>query len=345
MKKSRQNLLIILGALFIAQCIIIILINLFSAQNIKSRNIQQYLLKKYRSENVASIKIEDPNSSFTVKRKGESDWQILYDKHTLPADYEQITAYLKLLGDITKGIVVSSGKEDTALESYGFGSSSKLVLTVTMKNGKKHTIHVGNPGSTRGSSFIRYNNDKKVREVKSYISTQTSNQYIVWSKKKIFNTQIQGKDVKSVRLVPGNDPGLLSAAYTIQQLPSSLEEEDKSKTVFQTIPAPEAGELNYVELNSMVYNIIRLTIDEYKLEGDVAGKDKAAEIIVTLSSGKELEIDFYTADENDPGDYVVKVSGESHLYLVSRETAAGIIMDMDKLVVNLDQPVVDQSGN
>lgn len=329
-KLSRLNLIIILAAVFVLQVLIIILLNVFSSQNIKNRKITQYLLKDYKSEEVNSIKVEDANDSFTVEKTNDFVWQVLYKEHKLPADEVHVKEYLDLLKDMTKGVVVSSGTNGEDLEAYGFGSSSKLIVTVKMQNGKEHTISVGNPGSGRGTSNIRYNNDKKIREIKSYISTQTSNQYISWAKKIIFSTDIQGKDIKTCEFIPGNDPELLNSAYTIRKLSSGEGEEEK--TVFETIPAPD-GELDYTILNTLIYNIIRLSIDEYKLEGSVAGQDKAASVKLTLMSGKEYTIDFYQAEENDPGDYSIKVSGEKFIYLLSKESARGLVMHLDSLVV------------
>lgn len=333
MNKSRQNLIIVLAVIFAVQALIIVLLGIFSSQNMKNRNVKQYLLKNFRSENVAAIKIEDPNHSFTVEKNGDSQWQVLYNGFTLPADTLQVRDYLGLLQDMTKGVVVSSGNSDEDLETYGFNQSSKLVVTITMKNGKKHTINVGNPGSGRGSSYIQYNKEKKIREIKSYISTQTSNQYITWSKKRILGTDIQGKDVKTVELIPGNDWELLESRYTIRQLPSTSSGQEETKTVFETIPAPETGELNYDTMNTMVYNIIRFSVDDYKFNGDTAGKEKAASIKLSLMSGQVHEIDFYRADESDPGDYIMKVSGEKFLYLVSEGTVRGMIMNLDSLVI------------
>jgi hypothetical protein len=310
MKIEKNKIIIYLCILLCAQIVIFALINIFSSQNLKSQEIGKLLLSGLKKDNIVSLEIKDSIGAFSIEKKDNS-WVIISEKNSLPGDKEKIDAYIDQLVKTTAGVVVYNGSDASSDKTFGFGEKNNQVLTVKTKT-KSYTINIGNPGSKRSSSYVKFNNEKKVREVPSNISSSTSNSPGMWAVKNIFSS-VKFEDVISCEVVSKFD--WFKGNYKI----TSNGMTDKNLKL--TIEPAVNKELQEYALENFIRGILGLSISEYKLNGGVEGKEAIGTLKLLLKDKKEVAVEVYKADNTDPGAFIIKSSLSNYLYLISEDMA------------------------
>ena len=320
MKIEKNKIIIYLGILLAAQILVYVMINIFSSQNLKNQAITKPLLNGLKKDNVVSLEIKDKESDFTIKKK-DSDWIITVDGMDLPGDKDTIESYIDDLVKMPSGIVVYNGSDASSDSAFGFDEKSDQILTVKTKN-KSYALNIGSPGSKRTSSYIKYNNEKKVREVASNISSSTSNTASMWAVKNIFSS-IEFKDVKSLTITSKFD--WFNGSYKITS--NGLD----GKELKLTIEPALAGTHNDFSLENEIRALLNVTVSDYKLKGSVDGKEIMGSFVLA-TAGKTISADVYSSDENDPGDYILKSSDSKYLYLITEEIAKMIFKNTNEFL-------------
>ena len=170
---KRKNIIIFLGSLFIFQILLYIILNFFSSQNIKSRTIEKKLISSIKKENIVSLEISDYKDSFLIEKRND-EWFVKMGDKYIPGDTTKIYSYINILLELTQGVIRDNGMGADSDKTYGFDKESYQKLIFKTNKSKVYTIYIGKTGQQRGTSYIRFNNEKKIREVKSIIATQTS---------------------------------------------------------------------------------------------------------------------------------------------------------------------------
>ncbi|MCK4798567.1 MAG: DUF4340 domain-containing protein [Spirochaetes bacterium] len=309
MRLDRKNIIIGLAALLGIQIILVLFLNFFSSQNIKSRYFEKELVKKFNKDAVISFEISDYQDTFSIDKK-EDNWFIKVKENDLPGDITKIKSYLDILQNLTRGVIVDKGHDISNETHFGFDQKSYQKIHVKTTNKKDFILYLGKTGSKRGTSYIRLNDEKKVREVKSFIASETSNQPIKWAKRNIFDNIAQ-EDVEKCEI--NSSMEWFKGGYTIKY----KDQEDDKKEDFVLDPPIENKELKQYVLQNIIKNFLNLTIDDYKLNRDVYQKKSMASIKLILKNNKSFMLDLYRADEDDIGDYIIDVDFNDYLYLVN----------------------------
>lgn len=326
MQLDKKNILIGLCGFLALQILVLIFLNVFSYQNVKLDKINKPLISGLSKDNITSFEIKDNLDSFIITKK-DGKWMVSTENTFIPGNSIKINDYVDALSKINQGLVIDKGNDTSSDKVYGFEQKQMQKVIVKTNNKKDFTISVGSTGSKRGSSYIKFNDEKKIREISSSISSQTNNQPIDWAEKNIFD-KLTENDIMSVDVVSNFDwyKGTYQISFKEQK-----DEKDKNKTGIFTIT--DAKE-NYddVLIGEVIKNIVSLNASEYKLNGSVQGREKSGNIKVTLKSGKSYLLDFYKADKDDVGNFIIDVDYNEYLYLIHEDVAKRFFKDLKELV-------------
>ncbi|HOV12852.1 MAG TPA: DUF4340 domain-containing protein [Spirochaetota bacterium] len=324
MKLDKKNILIGLAGILLVQVLILVLLNIFSFQNIKLDQIEKPLVNGVSKENIVSFEIKDKLDSFVILKK-DGKWMVNTENAFIPGNSTKITEYLNVLSKLSSGIIIDKGGDTSSDKVFGFEQKQFQKVIVKTNNKKDFTIAVGSTGSKRGTSYIRLNDEKKVREISSTISSQTNNQPIDWAEKNIFD-KVTENDVMSVEISSKFD--WYKGDY---KLTSKEEKNDKNETkvVFSVEGSNKTYDVDL--LKDIVKNIVTLNVSEYKLNGNITGRDKIGNIRVILKNGKNYLLDFYKADKDDVGNFIVDVDFNDYLYLIHEDAAKKMFKNLKEI--------------
>ena len=221
---------------------------------------------------------------------------------------------------------MEKNSNDETDKVYGFGRETYQKVTVKLNNKKTFSILIGNASKQQGYSYIKYK-DNKIREVKSRISTDTSNQAVLWSKKDLFDN-ITLEDIDKCQIT-SNLPWYKGSYF----LKTNPDKKPDSQNVDSFVFEPKIeGKLVQYAAENIVRNMILLKIDDYKFGIDVAGREKLATINLTLKNGKSYNFFIYKSDKGDITDYLLKDDFNSYLYLVSETSLKKIVKAREDLL-------------
>jgi len=178
--KDRKYIIMILSTLLFLQIILFIYFNMFSFESVKSRAIGKKLLIGYNKDAVISLKISDQKNSFVIKKENET-WFVDEKNILAPADLEKVNLYLETLEKLNQGIIQDSGEDNETIKKYGFAEESVKKLIIKISNNTEYTIYIGDPGKNYGTSYIKLNNQKAIRELKSSIAAETDKESVKWA--------------------------------------------------------------------------------------------------------------------------------------------------------------------
>lgn len=315
MKINRKKIIIILSIVLGFQLIIFLYFNLLSPESISKRNYKSPLVNGLKKDAVISIIISDSKESFTVEKK-DGAWLVKTKEKYIPADTYIVNDYLDILAGLKKGVIVDKGDNQDNYKKYGFYEEAYLKVEVKTNNKKDFSVLIGKPGQARKTSYIRFKDEKKVREIQSEISTKTGNQPISWAKRTIFNSDIALSSVEKLE-VSSNNLKWYKGEYSIQFVKDTNDKESKGK--FEIFPAPK-GKLKEYILENVVESCLGIYVYDYKIEGDVKDKEKLANVKMTLTDKSSYRLTVYKADKNDVGEYIITTDFNNYMYLVN-ETA------------------------
>jgi hypothetical protein len=322
MKIERSKTIIYLGIILAVQIVIYLIFNVFSLKNLKLNSIEKQLIGGLKKENIISLQIKDSVNSFNIEKNNDK-WIVKTDDKKLPADMTKIDSFLDLLVKLQSGIIVYNGSDTSADKTFGFNDKSSQTLIVKTKDNKTNSIILGNSGSKSSSSYLKFNNEKKIREVNSLIASQTSNTPGLWAVKNIFS-DIKIDDLSACEII--SNFGWYKGKYKI--LSNGL----KDKEMKFTIDPPLKGVLEDLALENVIYSILNLNISEYKLKGNIVDANVMGNILLTLKSNEKVNIDVFKAEKEDPGNYIIKSSKSDFLYLISEDQAKLMFKDTKDMI-------------
>ncbi|MBN2547419.1 MAG: hypothetical protein JXB50_16565 [Spirochaetes bacterium] len=179
--KERKFIIIILSSLLFIQIILFIYFNVFSFQSIKSRAIEKKLLSRFDKNNVIALEISDIKNSLVIKRDN-GNWYIIKEKKILTlADAEKVNLYLDILDNLNQGIIRDSGEESETIKKYGFLKNNIKKIIIKSLNRTDYTIYIGASDKIKGTSYIRLNSEKVIRELKSDIAIESDTEPVKWA--------------------------------------------------------------------------------------------------------------------------------------------------------------------
>lgn len=323
-KLDKKNTLIALSGLLLVQIIILIFLNLFSSQRVKLNQIEKPLVSGVSKDNITSFEIKDTLDSFTILKK-DGKWMVSAENSYIPGNSSKIDGYLSVLAQLPSGTVVNKSGDASSDRAFGFEQKQFQKVIVKTKNKRDFTVSIGSTGSKRGSSYIKFNDEKRIREISSSISSQTNNQPIDWAEKNIFN-KLTHNDIISIEFTSKFD--WYKGSYKLLQ---KEEKDDKNET--KITYSVEGSNKNYdVDLlRNIVDEAITLSASEYKLNGSVDGRNKVGDIRIVLKNGKNYVVDLYNADKDDVGNFIVDVDFNDYLYLIHEDTAKKIFKNLKEL--------------
>ncbi|MCG8571556.1 MAG: DUF4340 domain-containing protein, partial [Spirochaetes bacterium] len=323
MQFTRNKTIVILSGLLCVQIIVILLLNLFSTQSIKQRNVEKKLLNKYKSENVISLDFKNNDTRFQIEKNGDQ-WFVKVDQNNLPANTEKVTNYLKMLAELSQGFIVYTGNDQEKNTNFGFNLENLMALEIKTEK-SKYSLQIGNPGPQRMTSYIKYKNENKIREVKSNIASLTSNEYINWAEKQIFHDDIKTNDVISCELKPQFEWN--NQLMTILQADTTSD----NKTFYLKDVSEAITEVFAVK--NVITNLLNLQIDQYKLDDiNLNTKPVAGEIKMVLANGKDFRLWFYPTDDTDVGDFILKTDFSNFLYVLNEGKLKNIFKKKEDLI-------------
>ena len=219
-------------------------------------------------------------------------------------------------------LVANGGSEVDS--KYGFDEKNKQDLTVTVNN-KKYTITIGNNGSKRGTSYIKFNGTNKIREINSSISSETSNDPINWARRTIVNS-IMDNDVQNYKME--SNLGWYQGGYSFTAKDPKVKDNTNDAPDTYVLDTPSEKKLSDYVMQHLVKDFLTMRCSEYKFNATVAGREKLAGITVTLKNNTVRRFDFYKADEDDIGDYIIDTDSDNYLYLIHEDDLKKVIREL-----------------
>lgn len=332
-KISKKELIMGLTVLMIIQLVIFTILNIFSFQSRKLRKVESRLLTNFNKDSVISLEIKDYIDSFTIDRINNS-WFVKKEGQYIPANISKVNSYLNMLDTLNKGIIVYTGNDPTSDRFYGFDEKNIQTLILKQKNGKEIILEIGNTGSKRGTSYIRYNKEKKVREVNSSLSVETGNEPINWAKRNIF-INITEEDIQNLDIT--SDMEWFKGSYKLVFIdPKSKESQDpkisKIKDKFRMEPMNEDWKFEDYALQNMIKNMLDIKISDYKINFSVSGMNSLATLKLILKNGKSLKLNIYPATKEDIAEYIIDTDFDDYLYLVHTDDLKKFIKDPKEII-------------
>lgn len=313
MKIKRETWIKILIVTFIIQIFISLILKFYSFQEVKLRKISKSLLGDFDSTLIEKIYIEKDNNLLTIE-KINSKWFIEREGVKIPAESVKVEAFLDIIRNLPQGIIRDKGEDERNYELFGL--DNKNVKKVTLKSKKReYQLYVGDPGVLRGTSYIKINKEKIVREVKSVISHETFTDISYWMRKRIFDDSlISALDVESF---------IFESKVNYLKSFSIIYEEKKDvygnliKDNFKLVPALVKDIKDY-ELVIKINKLLNLTVIDYKITSLNNENEKIAEMELTLRNGKKYKCNLYTAEKESNADYVMDVDFNDYLYYIKK---------------------------
>ena len=151
MGQDKKKTIIILSGLLIFQIILILFLNFFSSQSIKTRSIEKELLKGLKKGDITSIEISDVNDSFIIQKE-ENVWFVNTKGTKIPGNDSKIETYIDNILKLTSGVVRDRGDKPETDKQYGFDNESRQKVVIKTANKKEYTIFIGSTGFQRGTS-------------------------------------------------------------------------------------------------------------------------------------------------------------------------------------------------
>lgn len=324
--KNRKNIIIILGGLFIFQILLFVVLNFFSSQSIKVRGIEKKLISGIKKENVVSLEISDYKDAFLIEKKDDK-WFVKVKENYIPGNADKIYSYINILLELSQGVIRDKGTAPDVDRLYGFDRESYQQVIVKAKNNKSYTIIIGKTGPQRGTSYIRFEKEKKIREVKSIIAAETGNLPINWAKNNIFESEMIDD---MARCEIDSNLGWFKGSYSIKKV--KTKEGDKEKEEYIIVPSITDKKVKDYALENVVRNLLNLTVEDYKFNGDVSQREKKASIKLVLTDNESFQMDIYPADKEDVAEYIIDAGFNDYLYLVKEAEIKKIIKTKAELV-------------
>ncbi len=323
MNLTRKNIICMLSCLLAVQIIILCFLYVFNFQSNKTRSIDKLLIGGITENNITNLEITDYQDTFSVKKEAVGWSVVTKDGNIMPADAAKIKNYLADLAKINQGLLVANGGSEVD-SKYGFDEKNKQDLTVTVNN-KKYTITIGNNGSKRGTSYIKFNGTNKIREINSSISSETSNDPINWARRTIVNS-IMDNDVQNYKME--SSLSWYQGGYSFTAKDPKVKDNTNDAPDTYVLDTPSEKKLSDYVMQHLVKDFLTMRCSEYKFNATVAGREKLAGITVTLKNNTVRRFDFYKADEDDIGDYIVDNDADNYLYLIHEDDLKKVIREL-----------------
>ena len=327
MEKNKKiiNGLLILAAV---QVILLIVVNTFSFNSIKTRKADKTLLSGVTEKNITKVKIWDKIDGFTLTKEKDA-WYVSVEEdgktQLLPGDQKKIADYISTIASINEGTVIYRGSDASSDATYGFTENNIRNLEIYVGDKKPQALQLGNNGNIKNSTYLRFAGDSKVRQVNSNVAQMTDRIYKNWTRREIL-PGVALKDIESVKL--SGDCVFLKDSYDIKK---QISETDK-KEIYVVEPAI-SGELDQAAIGIMLGKIVNLKADNFKFAGTVDGKEVVAQLEILCKGGKTHTVKFYQAtDDNDVGDFIAATTIDTYLYLFHDDTLTEAIKNCSDLV-------------
>ncbi|MBR6060905.1 MAG: DUF4340 domain-containing protein [Spirochaetales bacterium] len=318
MKLSRQNIIIGLSCLLVLQIVILMFLYVFNFQNAKIRAIEKPLIAGLNDKNITGFEIKDYMDSFSVKKDGSGVWFVYVGENTMPVNASKVQNYIKDLAEMKQGVAVANTPDSSLDSKYGFDEKNYQELTI-LCGSKKYSMLIGNTGSKRGTSYIKYNGEKKIREVKSAVATETSNQPINWARREILGN-IPENDVKNYAVE--STLSWFNGSYSFSAKENTVKDNTSDAPDTFRLDAPLADpnkKLSDYVMQRLMKEVLTMKASEYKFGATLAGRTKSASMRITLKNEKVINLSVYNADEDDIGDYIIDSDADNYLYLIHEE--------------------------
>ena len=327
MKLSRMNLIFGLIGLLALQVIILMFLYLFNFQNAKIRAIDKPLISGLNEKNITELSIKDYMDSFSVKKDGSGLWFVHVGQNTMPVNADKLKKYINDLTQMTQGVTVANSADNAVDSKYGFDEKNYQELTI-LCGGKKYTLLIGNTGSKRGTSYIKYNGEKKIREVKSSAATETSNQPINWARREILG-HIPENDVKNYAVE--STLSWFNGSYSFSAKDANVKDNTGDAPDTYRLDAPLADpnkKLSDYVMQHLMKEVLTMKASEYKFDAVLSGRTQYAKMRITLKNEKVINLTIYNADEDDIGDYIIDSDADNYLYLIHEEDLKKVIKEL-----------------
>jgi len=320
---EEKKIIKILGIAAIIQFVFLIAINFFSFSNVKDRSISKKLMNINKND-IVSFELSDKFDKFKIIKENNL-WFVDIGSTKLPADKVKVEDYLKILGEITHGLVLYSGKDDASDKTYGFDNDNFQNLIVKTKN-KEFNIVIGNPGTVRGTSLIKFQKENKIRQINSLISVKSSSIYKEWADRRIMPEAVKLDNISSFDVDFSN--------FLINERIIIKPDYDAKKKQTTFTMENFTGNLDELNVKALINGFINIKADNFKLSGTIQDKKLlgSIKIVTQLKEIGDISVDFYSADGDDIGNYIAKVNNSNFLYLFHENTLKDIIKSKTELI-------------
>lgn len=318
-KKIINGLLVLAGL----QILLLIFVNFFSFSSIKTRKVSKSLLRGITEKSISSLGIKDKIDGFELIKEG-SQWFVSYEGAKLPGDQEKITSYVKMVSELQEGTVIYKGTDASSDETYGFTENN--IRNLTVKTAKKeYQVQLGNAGPIKGSSYLRFSGDNRIRLIESNVVQKTDRVYKEWTRRDLF-PKVTASQVINYK-IEGNS-SFISDRYNIVK-----QKAEEGKTDLYVVEPVASGELDQNAVVRMVNGILSLKADNFKLSGTVDGKETVASVEFSMKDGKMHQVKFYKVDDdNDVGDFIAVTDLDPYLFLFHEDSLTKVFKNRKDLV-------------
>ena len=269
----------------------------------KQAEEKEKVLLELKKDEVAEIQLDRPSEEVRIKRFGKDGWQITTPLQTR-ADEASVGRIITAVEKVQyKDIVDEQGKN---LAEYQLDKPESKI-TVTTKQGKKHTLLVGARNTVLNVNYLKVNNDPRVYSVEPEIADAASLSLLDLRDKKL--TDFSGDKVESVR-VNKADLNLLfqkeAGAWKMKEPVDSPASDSEVSSLLSS--------LEFLRASSFIDQIGPASTDAEKDRLEKIGlANPSASVEITLEKGLKQKIDF----GNKIGDQIyVNVTGSSSLAMV-----------------------------
>ncbi|MBN2545035.1 MAG: hypothetical protein JXB50_04500 [Spirochaetes bacterium] len=313
MKFTREKIIKILIASLIIQIILIILLQFFSYQNIKARTIGKKLIKDFNVNAVVSLEFSTADETFTINKK-EGFWLVKMSGKDIPAELIKIDSFLDIIRNLPEGVLRDKGSDPANDVLFGLDKEHYKKITIKSLKKKDIVLYIGDPGVLRGTSYIRINNERKIREIRSVISNETEDKPVYWVRKRIFeDSLISAIDVDKY-IIESSLPWI-KESYSIE----FKEEKDEAGNIINDnfiLNPPLKEKMIDNQLLFIINGLINLTAFDYKLDNDLNNLVKLAKVRLILKNGTIYNLTVFSGDKAEPEAYIVSVDFNNYLYYV-----------------------------
>jgi hypothetical protein len=256
-----------------------------------------------KKEDVAEIQLDRSSDSVLIKSAGKDGWQIASPLQTR-ADEANVQRIISALEKVQYKDIVDE-KGTNSAEYHLDKPDSKI--TVTLKQGKKHTVLVGARNAVMNINYIKVNNDPRIYSADPEIADAASLSLLDLRDKKL--TDFSSDKVESVRVIKP-DLGLLfrkeAGAWKMKEPVDSPASDSEVSSLLSA--------LEFLRALSFIDQIGPATTATEKDRLEKIGLAKpAASVEITLEKGLKQKIDF----GNKIGEQIyVSIVGSPSLALV-----------------------------